>query len=124
MLNDKQRVQNINGTWAALTQLTQADLNSLVINADENILQGWLDLLRLYQDNKQDPSLLKAAIKDWQTRYPNNPASKVLPTALDNVLNFKQASTSNVALLLPMNGQAQVFANAIQAGFNAAKMGQ
>ncbi|MGO2923862.1 MAG: penicillin-binding protein activator, partial [Hafnia paralvei] len=123
LLNDKQRVQNINGTWAALTQLTQADLNSLVINADENILQGWLDLLRLYQDNKQDPSLLKAAIKDWQTRYPNNPASKVLPTALDNVLNFKQASTSNVALLLPMNGQAQVFANAIQAGFNAAKNG-
>lgn len=123
LLNDKQRLQNINGTWAALTQLTQADLNSLVINADENILQGWLDLLRLYQDNKQDPSLLKAAIKDWQTRYPNNPASKVLPTALDNVLNFKQASTSSVALLLPLNGQAQVFANAIQAGFNAAKNG-
>jgi outer membrane PBP1 activator LpoA protein len=31
-----------------------------VINADENTLQGWLDLQRMWFDNRNDPTLLKA----------------------------------------------------------------
>ncbi|WP_411705176.1 penicillin-binding protein activator [Edaphovirga cremea] len=123
LLNAQAHQDNIDKTWAALIQLTPQDLNSLVINANENVLQGWLDLLRIYQDNNQDPNLLKVGIKDWQTRYPQNPAAKSLPSQLNQVLNFQQASTSNIALFLPMNGQAQVFANAIQQGFNAAQNG-
>ncbi len=30
-----------------LSSMTQEQANTLVINADENILQGWLDLARL-----------------------------------------------------------------------------
>jgi hypothetical protein len=98
-------------------------MNSLVINANENVLQGWLDLLRVYQESKQNPELLKAGIKDWQNRYPQNPAAKNLPTQLSQVLNFSHAATSGIALLLPMNGQAKVFADAIQQGFAAAQSG-
>ena len=50
--------------------------NALVINADENTLRGWLDLQRMWFDNRNDPTLLKAGVKDWQTRYPQNPAPK------------------------------------------------
>ncbi|MFT4269812.1 MAG: penicillin-binding protein activator [Pantoea sp.] len=114
---------NIDATWQALTQMTKDQLNSLVINADENTLQGWLDLLNTWHTNSQDPEMLKAAIKDWQTRYPLNPGAKTLPTALSQVQNFSKASTSTIALLLPLNGQAQIFANAIQKGFNDAKNG-
>ena len=114
---------NIDATWQALTQMTKDQLNSLVINADENTLQGWLDLLNTWHTNSQDPEMLKAAIKDWQIRYPLNPAAKTLPTALGQVQNFSKASTSTIALLLPLNGQAQIFANAIQKGFNDAKNG-
>ena len=45
--------------------------------------------------------MLKAAISDWQTRYPQNPGAKTLPTQL-SVQNFTKASTSTIALLLPM----------------------
>lgn len=121
LLTGKAHQTNLDQTWQALLQLTPQDMNSLVINANENVLQGWLDLLRVYQDNKQDPDLLKAGIKDWQNRYPQNPAAKTLPTQLNQVLNFTQASTSKIALLLPLNGQAKVFADAIQQGFEAAK---
>ncbi|KFK95390.1 MULTISPECIES: penicillin-binding protein activator [unclassified Serratia (in: enterobacteria)] len=117
------RQENLDKTWQALLGLKPADMNSLVINANENVLQGWLDLLRVYQENKQDPALLKAGIKDWQNRYPQNPAAKSLPTQLTQVLNFSQASTSGIALLLPLNGQAKVFADAIQQGFAAAQSG-
>lgn len=118
---DKQK--NIDATWQALTQLSPQQINSMVINADENVLQGWLDLLSVYKANASDPDMLKAGISDWQTRYPYNPGAKMLPTALSQVQNFQQSSTGKIALLLPMSGQAQIFANAIQKGFNDAKNG-
>lgn len=118
---DKQK--NIDATWQALTQLSPQQINSMVINADENVLQGWLDLLSVYKANVSEPEMLKAGISDWQTRYPNNPSAKMLPAALSQVQNFQQSSTGKIALLLPMSGQAQVFANAIQKGFNDAKNG-
>ena len=46
----------------------------------------------------------------------------MLPTQLVNVQSFKPASTSKIALLLPLNGQAAVFGRTIQQGFEAAKI--
>jgi len=124
LLQGKLHQDNIDETWTALTQMSAQDVNSIVINADENTLQGWLDLLSVWQSNKQDPDLLKAGIKDWQRRYPVNPAAKTLPTQLNNVLSFQPASTGKIALFLPMSGPAQVYGNAISQGFNAAMNGQ
>lgn len=121
MLKGAEHQKNIDGTWQALSQLTPEQMNSMVINADENVLQGWLDLQRVWNDNRSDPNMLKAGIKDWQTRYPNNPGAKTLPTQLSNMQNYQQASVGKIALLLPLNGQAAVFSRAIQQGFEAAK---
>ncbi|HCD7225157.1 TPA: penicillin-binding protein activator [Enterobacter hormaechei] len=118
---DKQK--NIDATWKALASMTQDQAKALVINADENVLQGWLDLQQMWFNNRSDPNMLKAGITDWQKRYPQNPGAKMLPTQLVNVQNFKPASTSKIALLLPLNGQAAVFGRAIQQGFEAAKNG-
>ncbi|HGE6929924.1 TPA: penicillin-binding protein activator [Enterobacter cloacae] len=118
---DKQK--NIDATWQALASMTQEQAQALVINADENVLQGWLDLQQMWFNNRSDPNMLKAGITDWQTRYPQNPGAKMLPTQLVNVQNFKPASTSKIALLLPLNGQAAVFGRTIQQGFEAAKNG-
>ena len=101
LLSDaKQRQKNIDATWQALTSMPQDQANALVINADENTLQGWLDLQRMWFDNRNDPTLLKAGVKDWQTRYPQNPGAKMLPTALVNMQNYKTASTNKIALFL------------------------
>lgn len=118
---DKQK--NIDATWQALASMTQDQARALVINADENVLQGWLDLQQMWFNNRSDPNMLKAGITDWQKRYPQNPGAKMLPTQLVNVQNFKPVSTSKIALLLPLNGQAAVFGRAIQQGFEAAKNG-
>ena len=118
---DKQK--NIDATWQALAAMTPDQAKALVINADENVLQGWLDLQQMWFNNRTDPKMLKAGITDWQTRYPQNPGAKMLPTQLVNVQNFKPASTSKIALLLPLNGQAAVFGRTIQQGFEAAKNG-
>jgi len=123
LANPAEKQANIDATWQALSQMTQDQLNNVTINANENVLQGWLDLLGVYKANSNDPDMLKAGISDWQNRYPYNPAAKMLPSALSQVKNFQPGSTGKIALLLPLNGQAQVFANAIQQGFNDAKNG-
>ena len=123
LLAGAEKQKNIDATWQALASMTQDQANALVINADENVLQGWLDLQQMWFNNRSDPNMLKAGITDWQKRYPQNPGAKMLPTQLVNVQNFKPASTSKIALLLPLNGQAAVFGRAIQQGFEAAKNG-
>ncbi|ELW1646240.1 penicillin-binding protein activator [Enterobacter oligotrophicus] len=123
LLSGADKQKNIDATWQALASMTQEQAQTLVINADENVLQGWLDLQQMWFNNRSDPNMLKAGITDWQTRYPQNPGAKMLPTQLVNVQNFKPASTSKIALLLPLNGQAAVFGRTIQQGFEAAKNG-
>lgn len=121
LLQPAEKQKNIDATWQTLSSMTPDQANSLVISADENVLRGWLDLQRMWFDNRSDPAMLKAGIHDWQTRYPQNPGAKLLPTQLVNVQNFKPASAERIALLLPLNGQAAVFGRAIQQGFEAAK---
>lgn len=119
----KDKQSNIDATWQALSAMTQDQAKTLVINADENVLQGWLDLQRVWFENRSDANMMKAGIKDWQTRYPQNPGAKMLPSQLANVQNFKAASANKIALFLPLNGQAAVFGRVIQQGFEAAKNG-
>ncbi|NCI17504.1 penicillin-binding protein activator [Cronobacter muytjensii] len=121
LLQGPSKQKNIDATWQALSQMSQDQAKALVINADENTLQGWLDLQRVWFDNRNDPKMLQAGVKDWQTRYPQNPGAKMLPTQLASLQNYKPASADKIALLLPLNGQAAVFSRAIQQGFEAAK---
>ncbi|MTH45753.1 penicillin-binding protein activator [Intestinirhabdus alba] len=116
---DKQK--NIDATWQLLSTMSQQQARALTIGADENVLQGWLDLQRMWFDNRNDPGMLKAAIADWQKRYPHNPGASLLPTPLLNVQGYKPTSARKIALLLPLNGRAAIFGRTIQQGFEAAK---
>ncbi len=118
---DKQK--NIDATWQALSSMTPDQAKTIQPAQDEAALQGWLDLQRVWSDNRNDPNMLKAGIADWQRRFPQNPGAVLLPSQLANVQNFRPASADQIALLLPLNGQAAVFSRAIQQGFEAAKNG-
>lgn len=85
----RKRNKNIDATWQALSAMTPDQARTLVINADENVLQGWLDLQRVWFDNRNDPDMLKAGIADWRKRYPQNPGRKCCrrSSSMYNVLN-------------------------------------
>ncbi|VUC74342.1 LppC putative lipoprotein [Salmonella sp. NCTC 11881] len=70
LLAAKDKQKNIDATWQALSAMTPDQARTLVINADENVLQGWLDLQRVWFDNRNDPDMLKAGIADWQKTLP------------------------------------------------------
>ncbi|MGS0629059.1 penicillin-binding protein activator [Photorhabdus asymbiotica] len=115
--------KNIDDTWQILTRLSPQDSRGLVINVDENVLQGWLDLLSTYQDNKQDSDKLQAAIRDWKIRYPQNPAAQSLPIQLQQEAIQSPGTNARIALFLPLSGQAKVFGEAIRQGFLDAQAG-
>ncbi|MBT0726082.1 penicillin-binding protein activator [Rosenbergiella australiborealis] len=115
--------KNLDATWQVLVTIPQSQVGNITINANENILQGWLDLLGVYYQNRDQQDNLKRAVKDWQTRYPDNPASKTLPTGLLQVMNLSAASTNTIALLLPLTGPGAVFSKAIEQGFEDARNG-
>ncbi|MDC9580352.1 penicillin-binding protein activator [Xenorhabdus sp. PR6a] len=126
--NDAARQKNLDETWQLLTQLSPQQMSELVINANEYTLQGWLDLLNIYQSNKQqsnkqDLDKLRLAIHDWQIRYPNNPAAHRLPAALQQMLQAGKDSHATIGLFLPLNGQAKIFGDAIRQGFLDAQKG-
>ena len=115
--------KNINATWQALRTIPQAQAMNFIINANENILQGWLDLLSVYYRSNNNQDALKAGVKDWQIRYPDNPAAKRLPAGLLQSMNMTAASTRTIALLLPLTGPAAIFSQAIEQGFEDARNG-
>ncbi|MBK5071546.1 penicillin-binding protein activator [Budviciaceae bacterium CWB-B4] len=118
---EKQKV--IDQTWNLLNRFTMPMLTALNVDANENTLSEWLELLQTYQNNKADNNMLQSAVKDWQSRYSRHPASKMLPAPLARALGFQKADTSatNIALLLPLTGSGSKFSPAIQEGFNTAK---
>ncbi|MBG3014020.1 penicillin-binding protein activator [Proteus faecis] len=124
LITDPQlRQKNIDDTWLTLTKLTPEQRRGVVIKADENTLQGWLDLLNTYEYNKDDADKLSTAVREWQTRYPRNPAALTLPASLLRLSQPSVSTNSQIALLLPLTGQAKVFGEAIRQGFLDAQSG-
>ncbi|AWH88360.1 penicillin-binding protein activator [Limnobaculum parvum] len=124
--DEKQKV--IDQTWNLLNRFTMPMLTSLNVDANENTLSEWLELLQTYQNNRADNNMLQSAVKDWQGRYSSHPASKMLPAPLARALGLQKGeasttttTTTNIALLLPLTGSNNKFSPAIQAGFNTAK---
>lgn len=116
-----ERQANVDGLWKMLTQLTPEQIHG--IGADENILQGWVDLLDIYQNNRDDPDTLRTGFNDWKTRYSENPGVMTTPTQLIQAMLPRVGKSPKIALFLPMSGQGQVFGQAIMQGFMDAQKG-
>ncbi|AMG67118.1 penicillin-binding protein activator [Providencia stuartii] len=112
---------NIDGTWQMLTQMTPNQVEG--IGVEENTLAGWVDLLDIYLNNRDDIDALRAGINDWKIRYADHPAVKTPPNQLTQSLQPPVGTSPKIALFLPMSGQGKVFGEAIMRGFMDAQKG-
>lgn len=134
----EQRHMTINNTWDFLIGLSRDDINTILVYANEPILQGWIDLIYTYNNNsnvytvvesdepemvtaKQELqfNLLKNAVNEWQMQYSNHSAALYLPR---NIYGEKyrlpdDVNKKNVALFLPLSGSSKVFSDAIRLGY-------
>lgn len=115
--------------WRILSSLSPDTLNS-ASTSKSPFLAGWFALAIVARNTP--PQGLQTALNDWQSRYPNHPASRnILPNLLQanespslQTMAKQQEPISTkpqqVALLLPLSGSFKAQAEAVRDGFMAA----
>ncbi|XKM13765.1 penicillin-binding protein activator [Orbaceae bacterium ac157xtp] len=138
---EAQRHQTINQTWNFLTSLDEQAIGSLLVYANESVLQGWVDLIYTYRNNsnvytvndgddaeiiaqkeEDQLNLLKNAVKEWQMQYSNHPAALYLPRTIygEKYRLPDDTNKKSVALFLPLSGSSKVFGDALYLGYSDA----
>ncbi len=112
---------NRRALWLCLTKLSQAEVDTLVAEADMNgVLRGWVALAEISRKSYRDPHDMIADLQDWQLQYGNHPANVLLPSPLEKVGEHLFPMPKRIALILPLTGQLAGPGHAIQDGFMAA----
>ncbi|MFU2047478.1 penicillin-binding protein activator [Avibacterium gallinarum] len=123
LLTDTQRKQENNDrTWALLRNANRGLINNTSAEGSA-ALGGWLALTKAYNDNLNHPAQLSQALQSWKAAYPRHSASYLFPTELQGLFNFQQTQLNQVALLLPLSGDAQIIGSTIKRGFDDARGG-
>ncbi|WP_445428448.1 penicillin-binding protein activator [Alishewanella sp. HL-SH05] len=105
--------------WPQLSALSHSELTNLQVGAGQRA-RGWLNLLEVVRNKLGNPEQLNNALTEWQQRYPQLPSLSQLPKALQQQLALTPYQPKRIAVLLPLSGQFQQHAKAIQYGLLAA----
>lgn len=105
--------------WQQLSALSHTEQTNLRVGAGARAL-GWLNLLDIVRSYLGSPDQLAQALSEWQQRNPQLPKLTQLPAAFQQQLALTPYQPERIAVLLPLSGQFQQHAKAIQYGLLAA----
>jgi len=101
------------------TLSTMTDTALALLQPDPpGVLGGWMDLVRIFKRQSEDPTNFEPRLAAWRETFPDHPA---LPELLSGY--FEQQTidqSSHIAVLLPRTGPYAKVANAVRDGFMAA----
>lgn len=137
---EKQKRQILNNTWNFFSRLTSKQINTILVYENEVTLQGWINLTDAYKNNslesitqedetseiieekvQKQKQILKQAVKDWLTQYPDHPAKNIISVLTgEQALSIDDNNAKKVALLLPLTGSSRIFADTIRQGYSDA----
>ncbi|MCL1125575.1 penicillin-binding protein activator [Shewanella surugensis] len=110
--------------WRTLQPLAEETLKRFTADKDDPIFAGWLQLAYLTKRYAVDPNQLVSQLSRWQQQNPSHPATRKLPTDLENALNTKPYRPNNIAVLLPLSGPRAVIADPVKQGIMASYLAQ
>ncbi len=108
--------------WLNFGSYSESELTSLTTNANEDILNGWLQLAIYSRAQSGSLSQLKSTLENWLAANPSHPAAIYTPPEIQNILSLNIVKPNNTALLLPLTGQFAAQAKLIHEGFMFAMM--
>jgi outer membrane PBP1 activator LpoA protein len=117
-VDEKSRYQNNIKIWAALSSLSNTELDRQ--QSDNQTIKSWIDLAKVMRSGQQNISQLENDILDWGTRHPGHLVSQ---TFLDELISNYQNETVNIkhiAVLLPMQGDLSTISATIKNGLLSA----
>lgn len=112
--NKGEKVANDKQIWLDLIHMPLAELQTLAIEANDPVVQGWASLAAMAQQPNS-----KVSINQWQRKFPDHEANQILYPE-QNRLPLSQRA-KKIALLLPMTGALSGPGHAIRDGFIDAK---
>ncbi|WPC04295.1 penicillin-binding protein activator [Pseudomonas benzenivorans] len=115
LLDAEAAERNHESIWELVASLP---VEQLTANGDAD-LSGWLSLAQAAK--ALGPlQAQQAAIDDWRAQHPQHPAALRLPAPLRELQELSSQPLSEIALLLPQDGQLASVARALRDGFLAA----
>lgn len=117
--SNQQRQQAHEKIWLVLTHISHEQLEELVTSETNRTLLGWYSLASLTRKNQGDVRQQLDKIAEWQTIWPDHPASMTPPTILTSIEKTARNIPQKVALLLPLQGSLGQAGKAIRSGFLA-----
>lgn len=114
----KSKEDNNRKIWAALSNLTTAQLNSqLSSNATIN---GWLDLAKVARSGQSNTSKLEDDLLDWGTRHPSHPANEGFLNEIVTIYQDNLSEKKYIAVILPLQGKLSNVSKNIKNGILSA----
>ncbi|MBU0901351.1 MAG: penicillin-binding protein activator [Gammaproteobacteria bacterium] len=115
LLSGTSALQNNEAIWGLVSSLPLTELQA----SGDTDLDGWLALARTIK-NAATLEQQQAAIDTWIEQNPQHPAAQQLPQPLVELKKLSSQPLSEIALLLPQDGQLASVARALRDGFLAA----
>jgi len=111
--------ENTNRIWALINSV---DLNELtrLKEAKADNLQPWIELAAINKAHIQKKSDLEKALNTWSAAYPNHPAIQLITSKILAAGDNFQMLPAQIALLLPLTGPYESYAEKIRDGFLSA----
>lgn len=117
LLDDAGKTRNNNALWEILATAPQSVTGDSGVNPDSYELRGWLELVRLVQNNQYDIQGQISAMEQWRNTWTAHSAATNLPDALQMVYTIWQRRPREIALVLPVQ---EPLGKAISEGFLSA----
>ncbi|WP_425916729.1 penicillin-binding protein activator [Pseudomonas sp. GWSMS-1] len=115
LLSGTSALQNNETIWSLVSNLPLTELQA----SGDTDLDGWLALARAIK-NAATLEQQQAAIDTWIEQNPQHPAAQQLPQPLVELKKLSSQPLTEIALLLPQDGQLASVARALRDGFLAA----
>ncbi|SHH98791.1 penicillin-binding protein activator [Ferrimonas marina] len=122
-LSDAYQQPNWDRIWELLSPMPEEELQAAMAQTRDSQWKAWLELAWLAQHYAVQPTTMLAELASWQRRNPTHPASRRLPSDLEQAINVQPYRPEQVAVLLPLSGQFANQARAIQDGLLANLLG-
>lgn len=106
--------------WSHLRSVNLIELNNFSYTKTDDDVIAWLELAKTIQQNQINLESQYTALKKWQLKWPNHPASIEPPKEIALLSKLPDSKASNIILALPFTGPVSPVGKAVRDGFMAA----
>jgi outer membrane PBP1 activator LpoA protein len=106
--------------WTLLRETKASQLNNFRYEGNDKDAGAWLELIQLITLHQIDLDSQYRALKNWQSKWPNHPATIHPPAELRLLSELPSIRPRSITLALPFTGPVEQVGKAVRDGFMAA----